>query len=155
MTTEVKAPLPRPIMRLIGTKFYRNTHRAVFRLSGGRVAGRINSMPTILLTTTGRRTGEPRTVPLLYLEDEGALVIVASNSGEQSHPDWWFNIQSDPRVVVTLRDGERPMIARPATEDESRRMWPLLSSTNPVYAYYPQVVDRQIPLVYLEPAEVT
>lgn len=151
MTTAEKAPLPKPILKMISTKGYRNLHRMLFRLSKGRIAGRINGMETILLTTTGRKSGMPRTVPLLFLEDGASMVIVASNSGGRTHPDWWFNIQSTPLVTVTTRRGDASMTARPATPEESTRMWPRLAATNVMYEYYPKVTEREIPLVYLDP----
>lgn len=151
MTADIRPPLPRPIMRLINTKLYRNAHRRVFRLTRGRWGGRINGMETLLLTTVGRRTGREHAVPLLCLRDGAALVVVASNGGSGSHPSWWHNIQVHPRVKVTTRAGMWPMQARPATASEQRRMWPRLTTINELYAYYPKTTERDIPLVYLEP----
>ncbi|MFP3915982.1 MAG: nitroreductase/quinone reductase family protein [Actinomycetota bacterium] len=153
MTAHTRPPLPRPVMRLINTRLYRNVHRWLFSRSGGRLGARINRMDTLLLTTTGRRSGRAHTVPLLSLPDGDALVVVASNGGSGSHPSWWHNLSAHPEVSVTTRDGTRPMRGRPASPEERARMWPRLAETNELYGYYPRVTQRAIPLVYLEPEQ--
>lgn len=153
LTDDPRPPLPPPIMRLINSRFYRNAHRWLFRWSGGRLGAHINRMDTLLLTTTGRKSGREHTVPLLCLPDGDALVVVASNGGSGSHPSWWYNLQAHPEVSVTTRDGIRPMGGRSATAAEEARMWPRLTDTNEMYGYYPHVTERTIPLVYLEPRE--
>lgn len=153
MTADIHPPLPRPVMRLINSRAYRTAHRWLFRWSGGRLGARINSMETLLLTTRGRKSGRQHTVPLLCLPDGDALVVVASNGGAGSHPSWWHNLQAHPEVAVETRAGIQQMKARPATAPEQARMWPHLTETNELYAYYPHVTERTIPLVYLEPLE--
>src|SRR5688572_25977969 len=69
-------------------------HTALYRSSNGVIGGRIAGSPVLLLTTTGRRSGKPRTVPLLYLMDGGDVVLVASNGGAVRHPTWWLNLQA-------------------------------------------------------------
>lgn len=153
MTVDTRPPLPRPIMRFINSRFYRNAHRGLFRWSGGRLGARVNRMETLLLTTTGRKSGREHTVPLLCLPDGEALVVVASNGGSGSHPSWWYNLQAHPEVSVTIRGGVRRMKGRSATAEEQARMWPRLTETNELYGYYPHVTQRTIPLVYLETSE--
>lgn len=153
MTADTRPPLPRPILRLINTRAYRNAHRRLFRWSGGRLGARINRMDTLLLTTTGRKSGREHTVPLLCLPDGDALVVVASNGGSESHPSWWYNLRAHPEVSVTTRSHARPMWGRAASPEEEARMWPRLAETNDLYGYYPHVTERAIPLVYLEPRE--
>ena len=77
-------------------------HRAVYRLSGGRLLGRVAGMPVLMLTTTGRRTGRARTTPLTYFELGDEIAIVASNGGEDSPPRWWLNLQAEPRATIAI-----------------------------------------------------
>src|SRR5262245_52150920 len=78
-------------------------HRALYRWSGGRIGGRIGKLPVLLLTTTGRRSGAPRTVALAYLADGGRFVVIGSNAGEDRDPSWWVNLRANPRATVQVR----------------------------------------------------
>ena len=124
-------------------------HRTVYRLSGGRVLWRVADMPVLLLTTTGRRSGRPRTTPLTYFEHEGGLAVVGSNGGEERPPQWWLNLQADPRATVTIRRHARPVVAREATSAERAELWPRIVETNPGYAAYARRTTRRIPVVLL------
>src|SRR5262245_62487452 len=77
-------------------------HSAIYRLSGGRVGGRLSGMPMLLLTTRGRRSGRERTLPLLYVADEKGWVVVASNAGDDRHPAWWLNLRARPEARVQV-----------------------------------------------------
>ena len=122
-------------------------HTAVYRLSGGRVAGRLAGMPVLLLTTRGRVTGKPRTVPLTYLADGDAIVLVASYGGDDRHPGWYRNLCADDRVVVTQGGSRRSLTARTATPAERDRLWPQVVKAYPGYARYQGRTSRLIPLV--------
>ncbi len=151
MTTIEKPPMPKAMMRISGSTTFRNIHRFLLRASGGRIGSRINGMETLLLTTTGRKSGSERTVPLLSLPDGDARVVVATNSGADTNPAWWHNLQADPNATVEV-GGERHRVrARSATSEEAARLWPVITETNEVIAYYPQITDRRMPMVYLEP----
>lgn len=126
-------------------------HRLVYRVSGGRLLGHVAGMPVLLLTTTGRRTGERRTTPLTYFHDGDDLVVIASNGGENRPPRWWLNLGADPRATVTIGGAERRMTARPATRDEHTRLWPVITDVHPGYAAYQRRTDRPIPVVILSP----
>jgi len=129
------------------------THRALLRLTGGRVAGRLGSMPVIELTTRGRRSGEKRTALLTVAAHEGdALVVVASRGGDDVHPAWYLNVVADPHVQVGAV-GEEPhaMVARVASDVERQRLWPRVVAAYSGYAAYQRRTSRQIPLVLLEP----
>ncbi len=124
-------------------------HRAVYRLSGGRVAGRLAGMPVLLLTTRGRATGRPRTVPLTWFDDGDSMVLVASYGGDDRHPAWYRNLCADPRVEVTQGRSRRVLAARTATPEERDRLWPRIVATYPGYARYQRRTSRHIPLVVL------
>jgi deazaflavin-dependent oxidoreductase (nitroreductase family) len=124
----------------------------IYRLSGGRFTGRFPSgAPVCLFTTTGRRSGQRRTVPLLYLQDGEDLVIVASQGGAPQHPGWFLNIQSEPRAEVEVGRSRFAVIARTVDEDEKSRLWPRLVSLYPPYEAYQRRTSRRIPVVRLSP----
>lgn len=125
-------------------------HRALYRLSGGRVGGRLAGMPVLLLTTRGRTTGRPRTVPLTWFADGDAIVLVASYGGDDRHPGWYRNLCADPRVEVVQGRSRRTLTARTATPEERDRLWPRIVATYPGYARYQSRTTRPIPLVILE-----
>jgi deazaflavin-dependent oxidoreductase (nitroreductase family) len=109
-------------------------------------------MPVLLLTTTGRRSGRARTTPLTYFEDGDALVIVASNGGEDSPPAWWLNLTAHPEATIVIGARSRSVTARAATDEERERLWPIITATHPGYAAYAQRTVRPIPVVLLEPS---
>ncbi len=127
-------------------------HTAVYRLSGGRVAGRLAGMPVLLLTTRGRVTGMPRTVPLTYFADGDDIVLVASYGGDDRDPGWYRNLLADGRVEVLEGTNRRAMTARTATAEERDRLWPGVVATYPGYARYQSRTGRRIPLVVLSEA---
>ena len=124
-------------------------HRGAYRLTGGRVAGRLAGMPVLLLTTRGRSTGRPRTVPLTYFPDGDDVVLVASYGGDDRHPGWYRNLCADPAVEVTQGRSRRAMSARTATPEERDRLWPRIVATYAGYGRYQSRTSRQIPLVVL------
>jgi deazaflavin-dependent oxidoreductase (nitroreductase family) len=126
----------------------------VYRATGGRIGGkwRVGSafpwgIPVCLLTTTGRKTGRPRTLPLLFLEDGDRVVLVASQGGLPKHPLWFRNIQANPEVTVQIRSRVRTMHARVATSEERAGYWPKLVAMYPDFDKYQSWTDRTIPVV--------
>jgi deazaflavin-dependent oxidoreductase (nitroreductase family) len=127
-------------------------HRRIFAVSGGRVLARWGGSPVVMLTTTGRRTGLPRTTMLASPVQEGdRIVVVASNGGAPSHPDWFLNLQARGQADVVMRGVRARMSARTATLEERARLWPRIISRSPSYARYQERTSREIPLVLLEP----
>ncbi len=128
-------------------------HRMLLKLSGGRVGWHAMGMPVIELTTTGRKSGQPRTAMLTAPLVEGdTYVIVASRGGDDTHPAWFLNLRDEPRVSVVIKGGApETRLARVASTDERARMWPLITSRYRNYAGYQQRTEREIPLVLLEP----
>jgi deazaflavin-dependent oxidoreductase (nitroreductase family) len=129
------------------------SHRAVYRLSGGRLLGRVAGMPVLLLTTTGRRTGRARTTPLTYFELGDELAIVGSNGGEDSPPRWWLNLQAEPRATITIGRRSEHVTARAATEEEHAQIWPVITATFRAYGDYAGRTTRPIPVVLLARTE--
>ena len=129
-------------------------HRATLRATGGRVGSTLRGMPVVELTTTGRKSGEPRTVMLTSPLQEGeVVVVVASKWGDDRPPAWLLNLVEKPQVQVGLDGGpSRPYVARVAAGADRDRLWPLVTRDHPHYAGYQEKTDREIPLVLLTPA---
>ncbi len=124
-----------------------------YRASGGKVGGRFpKGAPVLLLTSVGRRSGRPRTVPLLYLDDGDSVVVVASQGGMPTHPDWYHNVVAHPRVEVEVGRRVREMVARVVDDGERAALWPRLTAMYADYDDYQARTERQIPVVVLDPA---
>jgi deazaflavin-dependent oxidoreductase (nitroreductase family) len=124
----------------------------LYRRGGGDgLGGTFQSLPVALLTTTGRKTGQPRVSPLYFLRDGDRVIVVASKLGSAKHPMWYLNLKADPKVSVRLKKDVRDLRARDATEGESRKYWPQLVAMYPAYADYQSWTTRKIPLVVCEP----
>ena len=125
-------------------------HRALYRVTAGRVGGSLLGLKTLLLTTVGRRSGQPRQASLYYLEDEGNIYVVASNAGSGRDPEWWLNLQATPDAVVWLGQERRRVRARRASPTEIARVWPRLVAMYPGYDEYRSRTERDLPVVVLE-----
>lgn len=132
-----------------GQRLLSRTHVSFYRLSRGRIGGRLWNSPVLLLTTVGRKTGRKRTTPLLYLRDNDRIAIVASNGGRDREPSWWTNLKDDPYAKTQIRGEKKNMIARKANADERSRLWPLLAKMYPSYNEYQKKTKREIPVVIL------
>ena len=97
-------------------------HTAVYRASGGRVAGEAGNLPVLLLTTTGRRTGKQRTAPLLFVRDGDDLVVVASNGGMDWFPAWWLNLQHHSAAVIEIGRERRDLTRPPLHTEEKQQL---------------------------------
>ncbi len=126
-------------------------HVRVYRETGGEVGHDWRGGAKILLlTTTGRTSGEPRTTPLIYESAGDAYVIVASKGGAPEHPGWYRNLAKTPEVELQVRDEVFAARARTATGDERERLWRLAARQWPAYDDYAEKTDREIPVVVLE-----
>jgi deazaflavin-dependent oxidoreductase (nitroreductase family) len=128
-------------------------HRAVLKLSGGKVGWRGAGMPVLELTTTGRKSGEPRNVMLTSpLQQGDTIVIVASRGGDDHNPAWFLNLRDHADVEVAYAGKpKQAMRARVATPEERRELWPKVTEAQPRYGGYQSKTGREIPLVLLEP----
>ncbi len=127
-------------------------HVLLYRLTGGVVGRRLVRNDMLLLTTRGFATGKPHTVPLLYLHDNDALVVIASWGGRPDNPDWYRNLTREPRATVHVRRKRWAVRARTATVRERALWWPRIVAAYPAYRTYQSRTDRVIPVVFLEPA---
>ena len=135
-------------------KTMNTVHRTILKLSGGRFGWEASNMPVLELTTTGRKSGQPRAVMLTSPLQEGStVVIVASRGGDDQKPAWFLNLRDNPQVEVSLKGApKQPMTARVATPEERARMWPKIVADHKNYGGYQKRTEREIPLVLLEPA---
>ena len=111
-----------------------------------------NGAPILILTTTGRRSGEERVKPLIFGEDDGRYVVVASKGGAKHHPDWYLNLRAEPDVHVQVKADRFRARARTAEGEERARLWERMAEIWPAYDDYRQKTDREIPVVVLERA---
>ena len=126
-------------------------HVRRYRETDGEVGYLWNGAPSLLLTTTGRKTAEPRTSPLIFGRDGDDLVVVATVGGLPKHPAWYLNLLADPRASVQVKADVIPVEARTATDDEKPRLWRLMNEVWPNYETYQTRTERQIPVVILSP----
>ncbi len=129
------------------------THLFWYRLTGGVIGGSFGGNPMLLLTTTGRKSGRPRTTPLQYLADGENMVLVASNGGNPWHPAWWLNLERNPDAEVQVRNERRRVKAEKAEGEERERLWRLVVEMYSGYEGYQKTANREIPVVVLRPRE--
>lgn len=124
----------------------------LYKKTGGRVGGKfLQGAPVALLTTIGRKTGEPRVVPLLFLRDGNRVVLVASKGGATNHPLWYLNLKANPDVTVQIKDEVLQLKSRDATEAERAQYWPRLVAMYSSFDDYQSWTDRVIPVVICDP----
>ena len=131
-------------------KWISNVNTWLYERSGGRWGGTFLGAPVMLLTTTGRKSGRPRTKPLLYMRDGDRVICVASKAGMATHPLWYRNLIADPRCTVQIGSATEQRTARVATDEERAELWPKLLELYADFESYASWTDRQIPVVILE-----
>ena len=127
-------------------------HARLYRLTGGRFLPRwAGGLPVLSLTTTGRRSGRPRSTAIIYLENGDNLVVMPSNAGSDATPAWWLNLQANPEAEVQLGGERRRVRARRATPEEAERLWPQMRDAYVGFEAYQRFTARDQPIVLLEP----
>lgn len=124
-------------------------HVRVYRETSGERGYHWRGTTILLLTTTGRSSGEPRTTPLIHREDGDRWVIVASKGGAPEHPGWYQNLLADPDAEIEVKDQEIPVRASTAEGSERARLWSSMAEVWPSYDEYQTKTDREIPVVVL------
>lgn len=124
-------------------------------LTGGRAYDGDANSPTgfLKLTTTGRKSGQQRTVELLYTRNGAAYVVTASNSGAERHPGWYYNLVANPQVTITVHGQRLGAVAEVAGLEKRAQLWARLTEIAPMYAGYEQRTRREIPMVILSPLD--
>lgn len=139
--------------RLIIAWFFVPIHRLLFRISRGRILSRLEGQQVLVLVTRGRKSGKPRSSPLLYFQFEGSseLIVVASNYGQDHHPAWYLNAAANPSVIVETESGRFAAEARITQGEERAALYDKVIAASPRYAGYRAGTDREIPVVALTP----
>ena len=130
-------------------------HVRRYRETDGEVGYLWNGVPILLLTTTGRKSGELRTTPLIFARDGDDLLVVASQGGAPTHPNWYLNLLERPEAQVQVKGDRFPVHARTAGDEERPRLWEVVRGPWPNYDVYQERTDRVIPVVVLTPVTGT
>jgi deazaflavin-dependent oxidoreductase (nitroreductase family) len=125
----------------------------LYSATGGRLGGKMNGVDVLLLTTTGRRSGKQRTVPLMYIMDGSAYVITASAGGADKHPGWFFNVRNNPQTAIRVKDKQIRVVAEVAGAEKKPELWTRLVEVAPNFAGYQKRTSREIPMVILHPVD--
>jgi F420H(2)-dependent quinone reductase len=133
-------------------KWMSRVNTFMYRRGGGEgLGGTFQKRPVALLTTTGRKTGEPRVSPLLYLQDGERVILVASKGGSDKNPLWYLNLKANPEVSVQIKKAVLDLTAHDATDEERAKYWPQLVTMYPSFDDYQSWTDRTIPIVICDP----
>lgn len=123
-----------------------------FRANGGKVGGMFADRPMMILTTTGAKSGQPRTIPLVYTTDGNRYVIIASKGGAPTNPDWYYNLLANPAATVEVGTETFPAQASVASGAERERLYAAQAELMPAFADYQKNTPREIPVIVLERA---
>ncbi|MCK9903088.1 nitroreductase [Parafrankia colletiae] len=127
-------------------------HIARYRETDGEVGYEWNGVPTLLLTVTGRRSGQPRTSALIFGRDGDDYLVIASKGGSPTAPLWYENLTAQPAAEIQVRAQHLPVVARTASDEEKPRLWKIMTEVWPNYDVYQARTERPIPVVVLSPA---
>lgn len=135
----------------VGSRLAPTIDRALHRVSGGRLHAAESFLPTLILTTTGRRSGEPRSQPLAYVEPDGVPHVVGTNWGGEQHPAWTWNLLAHPDATIERRGRVERVRARLLEPGEHAEVWPHFVALWPAYETYLERIDREVRMFALEP----
>ena len=123
----------------------------LYRLSGGRIGGKVGKGPVLLLTTTGRKSGQQRTAPVLYLADGERFVVINTNAGNQKTPAWSLNLRANPEATVDVKGKRTQVRARIAEGEERAELWRRSMEQYSGWDFYESKLDREVGVFVLEP----
>ena len=126
-------------------------HVRVYRETDGARGYHWRGTTILLLTTTGRSSGEERTTPLIHRADDGRWVVIASKGGAPEHPAWYRNLEADPEATIQVEGDVVPVVATTAEGEERSRLWSMMTEVWPAYDEYQAKTEREIPVVVLGP----
>lgn len=147
--------MPKPTVAAPIERFTSRVHRNMYRRSDGRRGGTVgkNRRPVALLSTVGRRTGQDREWPVIYLADGDRFVVVASNGGRDHHPAWYLNLKAESNCTIMVGGDRIAVTARDVEPSERAELWPRLTAMYSGYEDYATGTPRVLPVVILEPRE--
>lgn len=144
--TRFSMAIPAGALRTIG-----KLNVPLYRLTRGRLFGRLDRAPVLLLTTTGRKSGAQRTAPVVYLADGERMIVIGSNAGNARTPAWALNLQAHPDAEVEVRADRRPVTARVAAGEEREELWRRMNEQYAGFDHYRTRTARDISVFVLEP----
>jgi len=137
-------------MSNLDLSLFGDDHVRRYQETDGAVGHDWNGAPILVLTTTGRRSGLQRSSAMIYAVDDDRYVVVGSQGGAPTHPQWYLNLEADPNVTVQVKGDRFPARAHVAEGDERDRLWTLVNEVWPSFAVYQTRTERRIPVVVLE-----
>ena len=126
-------------------------HAAIYELSDGRIGASSAGLPMLLLSVTGRKSGETRATALVYFQDGDGYVVVGSDGAAKRDPQWWKNLQVDPTGAIRVGREKLEVKATLATGAERERLWEIGKTVNPMWSKYQARTERELPVVVLTP----
>ena len=138
-------------MKDILIKWFMRINAFFLRLTNGRLGSKLGTQTILLLETIGRKSGQPRTIPIAYFFHEGKYLIIESNWGKDKHADWYFNLKKNPRATLIVKGQNIPVQAHDAQGDEYIRLWKFVTEKHPPYLQYQSMTERRIPIVVFQP----
>ena len=122
----------------------------LIRISRGRIGTQLGTQPILILNTIGRKSGQPRSIPIAYFFHEGKYLIVESNWGKDNHADWYFNLQKQPQASIEVKGQTIKLNASFAEGEEYARLWDYVTKKHPPYLDYQKMTKRKIPIVVFD-----
>jgi deazaflavin-dependent oxidoreductase (nitroreductase family) len=141
-----------PVYQPIDASLRNAEHVQRYLETDGEVGYIWNGVPILLLTTTGRRSGEPRTTPLIFAPDGDDYLVIASQGGAPRHPNWYLNLLAEPRAEIQVKADKFVVTAHTASDQEKPRLWKIAAGAWPNYDVYQTRTERPIPVVVLTPS---
>jgi len=135
-------------------KSFMTINAFLIRISRGRIGSKLGTQTILLLETIGRKSGQPREIPIAYFYHEGKYLIVESNWGKDKHADWYLNLQKNPRATLQVNGRTIPVEAHDAQGDEYARLWKFATERHPPYLRYQGMTARRIPIVVFQPTDL-
>ncbi len=132
-------------------KLFMDLNAFLIRLTNGRIGGKLGTQTILLLETIGRKSGEPRMIPIAYFFHEGKYLIVASNWGKEKQAAWYLNLKKNPHATLTVNGKKLPVESHEAQGEEYDRLWKFATERNPPYLDYQKMTSRKIPIMVFQP----
>jgi deazaflavin-dependent oxidoreductase (nitroreductase family) len=142
-------PHRRPSIGVILQRFFMQLHIFFYQRTNGVLGGKLAGRSMLLLTTTGRISGQKRVTPIFYFADEDRFILIGSNGGAQTHPQWWRNLQALPQAEIQVGPRLLAVTASEATGEERERLWSKITTKYANFIAYQRQTSREIPVVVL------
>ncbi len=138
-------------MKNIFIKWFMAINASLIRITRGRIGAQLGTQTILILNTTGRRSGQPRSIPIAYFFHEGKYLVVESNWGKDNHADWYFNLQNQPQASIEVQGKTIKVNTSFAEGDEYIRLWEYVTKKHAPYLEYQKMTQRKIPIAIFEP----